>query len=46
MAESSLLPAYLGADYPRTYAACKSKELESFEAQIAPIEYSWYLMAD
>ncbi len=46
MAESSILPPYLGADYPRTYAACKAKELESFEAQIAPVEYAWYLMAD
>ena len=46
MADSSILPAYLGADYPRTYAACKAKELESFEAHIAPVEYAWYLMAD
>jgi glutamine synthetase len=43
---STVLPGYFGADYPATYAACKAKELESFEEHIGPVEYAWYLMAD
>ncbi len=44
--ESKILPAYFGADYPSTYAACKAKELESFEDHVGPVEYDWYLLAD
>ena len=30
----------------RAYRACKEKELDRFEAQISPLEYSWFLQAD
>ena len=40
------LAGYLGADYLRAYRACKEKELDRFEAQINPLEYSWFLQAD
>jgi glutamine synthetase len=46
MAEGTFLASYLGADYLRTYVACKARELESFGAHIGPVEYDWYLMAD
>jgi glutamine synthetase len=46
MAEGTLLPAYFGADYVSAYVACKSKELEAFEAEMSPAEFSWYLLAD
>jgi glutamine synthetase len=46
MGASTVLPGYLGADYPATYVACKTKELESFEDHIGAVEYAWYLMAD
>jgi len=40
------LADYFGADYLRAYAACKDAELESFETQISPLEYTWFLQAD
>lgn len=46
MAEGKVLPGYFGAEYLRTYVACKTKEVESFESHIGPVEYDWYLMAD
>ncbi len=46
MAEDQILPGYFGADYPRTYAECKAKELEAFEALMSPQEFRWYLLAD
>ncbi len=40
------LADYLGADYLRAYRACKEEELNRFESQISPLEYSWFLQAD
>ena len=40
------LADYMGADYLRAYAACKEAELNSFESQISPLEYAWFLQAD
>lgn len=40
------LADYMGVDYLRAYAACKEKELDSFESQISPLEYDWFLQAD
>src|SRR3546814_8235549 len=46
LTESCGLADYFGADYLRAYAACKDAELESFESQISPLEYTWFLQAD
>ena len=46
LAQSEVLAGYLGADYLRTYAACKRLDLEQFEAEISPAEYRWYLLAE
>jgi glutamine synthetase len=46
MAESKVLADYFGADYVSAYVACKAKELEAFESEMSPAEYSWYLLAD
>jgi len=44
--DSCGLADYFGADYLRAYRACKEKELDSFESQISPLEYAWFLQAD
>ena len=44
--EATLLPAYMGEEYVKTYAACKMAEVERFEAEITSTEYRWYLQAD
>ncbi len=46
LTESCGLADYFGDDYLRAYAACKEKELDRFESQISPLEYSWFLQAD
>ena len=46
LADSAVLADYFGADYVRAYVACKTKELDTFEDQISPHEYSWYLQAE
>jgi len=46
LTEDCGLADYLGADYLRAYAACKETELDAFEAQVSPLEYTWYLQAD
>ena len=46
LTETCGLADYMGADYLRAYAACKEKELDSFESQISPLEYAWFLQAD
>jgi glutamine synthetase len=43
MLESDGLKSYLGADYVKTYVACKLAELDKFEAIVSPAEYEWYL---
>lgn len=40
------LADHFGVDYLRAYSACKLAELESFELQISPLEYTWFLQAD
>ncbi len=40
------LTDYMGAEYIDVYAACKLAELDSFEAEISPAEYTWYLQAE
>jgi len=42
-AESAPMADYFGADYVKTYVACKIAELDKFEAIVSPAEYSWYL---
>ena len=46
LTETCGLADYLGADYMRAYKSCKEKELDRFESQISPLEYSWFLQAD
>jgi glutamine synthetase len=46
LTETCGLADYIGTDYLRAYAACKDAELESFESQISPLEYTWFLQAD
>jgi glutamine synthetase len=41
-----VLADYLGAEYPRLYAACKGAELDAFERHIGAREYAWYLQPD
>ena len=40
---ASILPKYLGKDYPRAYAAVKRGELDDFLSAITSREYEWYL---
>ncbi len=40
------LSDYMGAEYIDVYAACKLAELDNFEAEISPAEYTWYLQAE
>ncbi len=40
------LSDYMGAEYIDVYTACKLAELDSFEAEISPAEYRWYLQAE
>ena len=41
----TVLPAYLGKEYHRVYAACKREESDLFHAQISNHDYEWYLRA-
>ncbi|MCR9218866.1 MAG: glutamine synthetase family protein [Alphaproteobacteria bacterium] len=43
MADSSVLPAYLGAHYCESYVAARSFENDNFQAHIPALDYSWYL---
>lgn len=38
-----VLPAYLGAEFCRVYAACRRHECDAFNAHVTPLEYDWYL---
>ncbi len=46
LVESEVLADYLGTEYPRLYAACKTEELKAFERHISAREYAWYLQPD
>ena len=46
LVESEVLAEYLGPEYPRLYAACKTEELEAFERHIGAREYAWYLQPE
>ncbi len=46
MLDSDVLADYFGAEYLRIYAACKSEELDAFEAHIGAREYAWYLQPE
>ncbi|MCH7795655.1 MAG: glutamine synthetase [Proteobacteria bacterium] len=46
LVESEVLADYLGPEYPRLYAACKTEELEAFERHIGAREYAWYLQPE
>ncbi len=46
LAEPNGLDPYFGREYLDVYAACKLAELDSFEAEISPAEYRWYLQAE
>jgi glutamine synthetase len=46
LAEPNGLDPYFGREYLDLYAACKLAELDSFEAEISPAEYRWYLQAE
>jgi glutamine synthetase len=46
MLESQSLAAYFGADYLRTYAACKFAEYDKFERHIGAREFAWYLQPE
>ncbi len=41
--EATILPKWLGADYPAIYATVKEAEMAGFNATISKLEYDWYL---
>lgn len=43
LAQSAVMDDYLGAGYPKLYAACKEAEYDEFDWLISPQEYDWYL---
>ncbi len=43
---SEALAGYLGPEYPRLYAVCKTEEPEAFERHIGAREYAWYLQPE
>lgn len=43
---AAVLNKYFGAEYVKTYAACKQREMDRYEGDITPTEYAWYLQAD
>jgi len=43
IAAAEILPAYLGADYPRIYAEVKQAEFDAFMADAFTREFDWYL---
>ncbi len=46
MAQSRVLAEYFGPAYVEAYVACKLAELDTFENEISPKEYAWYLQAE
>lgn len=44
-AAGRLLPAYLGEEFCRVYAAARRFEAEQFHAQVGNLDYDWYLPA-
>jgi glutamine synthetase len=42
---AEILPAYLGADYARLFAAVRRDEYRQFQASISNLDYEWYLRA-
>lgn len=38
-----ILPAYLGEEFIQVFAACRRHERRSFEANVTPMEFEWYL---
>ncbi len=43
LAQATVLPGYLGADYLKIYHEVKSAELEAFFEEPSPREFAWYL---
>jgi glutamine synthetase len=41
--DATILPRWLGADYPAIYATVKEAEFAAFSEAISPREYAWYL---
>ncbi len=41
--QATILPRWLGADYPSIYATVKEAEFASFMEEISKREYEWYL---
>ena len=41
--KSDWVKQYFGADFQRVYHAIKVDEMNSFEQQITPLDYQWYL---
>jgi glutamine synthetase len=41
----TILPAYLGQEYHKTFAACRREESERVHAEITNRDYEWYLRA-
>ena len=41
--QASILPGYLGADYPTLYAEVKQAEFDAFMNDIFEREHQWYL---
>ena len=42
-ADSEFIAQYLGTDYQKLYAACKSQELSEFRLRVTDVEYDAYL---
>jgi glutamine synthetase len=40
---AAILPAYLGEEYARLFAAIRRDEYEQFQATISNLDYEWYL---
>jgi len=44
-AHSSFVREYLGANFQQLFATTRRAELQSFDNQVTPLEYDWYLAA-
>jgi len=40
---ATIIPQWLGADYPEIYATVKQAEHDAFNSVISRLEYDWYL---
>jgi glutamine synthetase len=43
--ESAFVAEYLGRQFQQLFATTRRAELRSFESQVTPLEYDWYLTA-